>query len=338
MAVEPIEKLFTYLDEVATVLEKNEVMTYLEGIASAGENLFYENVCQRVDESLKETLQDKLDDVKGFQFEAEHVRKAFQLATLKGMKSAVMPHHTMTPDAVCLFISYLFNKLVGRDRKKKTVLDLALGSGNLMYSIINHSPVTLAPFGVEVDETLLKLAFSSANLQKHPIELFHRDSIEPLPLGEVDAVVTDLPVGYYPKDDVAKSYELRREDGHSYIHYLMIEQAIKMTKDGGFLFFIIPNFLFDSDQAKKLNDFIKATTNIIALLQLPMSLFKAEKHAKSIFILQKKAEAIKPPRQALLVELPSFSNKEALVAITKKIDQWFLQELFLPNESVKGGR
>lgn len=324
--IDPIERLFTYLDEVATVLEKEGNVTYLEGIASAGENLFYEEICQNVGEGLKETLLEKLENVKGVTFEAEQVRKAFQLATLKGMKQAVMPHHTMTPDAVCLFMSYLLNKLVGHDKKEKMVLDLATGTGNLMYAAINHSTTPLQMLGVEVDETLLKLAYISANLQKHEVQLFHRDSIEPLPLPDVDAVLTDLPAGYYPKDEVAQSYTLRRENEHSYLHHLMIEQAINKTKDGGYLIFLIPNFLFESDQAKELNEYIKETTNIIGLLQLPNTLFQSEKHAKSIFILQKKAEWTKQPRQALLAELPSFSNKEALADMMRKIDQWLKEE------------
>ncbi len=329
MHKDQIEILFTYLDETALLLEKHGSMTYLEGIIGAGENIFHHEVCQDVEESVKQSLLEQLSSIADVQYDAEQIRKAFQLAVLKGMKDAVQPHHSMTPDAVSLFMSYLVNKVVGKKKEPQTLLDLAVGSGNLLHTLLNQVGFPLQARGVEVDETLLQLAYVSANLQKHDVDLFHRDSIEPLPFSEVDLVVADLPVGYYPKDDVAVNYELRRENGHSYLHYLMIEQGIKMTKPGGYLVILIPNFLFESDQSEQLNKFIKSEANVIGLLQLPQTLFQSEKHGKSIFILQRRAEWVKPPKQALMAELPSFSNKEALASMMEQLNKWFEKELSL---------
>ena len=75
-----------------------------------------------------------------------------------------------------------------------------------------------------------------------------------------------------------------------YAHHLFIEQSVKHTKEGGYLFFLVPNFIFESDQAPKLHAFIKETCFIQGLLQLPVSMFKNEKNAKSIFVLQRKAK------------------------------------------------
>ncbi|NEU29900.1 class I SAM-dependent methyltransferase [bacterium LRH843] len=322
-----IETLYTYLDEVAAYLEKEWNIAYLEGLAEAGENLFQKDVCQPLSEDKRRFLHEKLINISELEYKAEDVRKAFQLTVLKGMKGAVQPHHSMTPDAVCLFLSYLTNKVLGKNKEKATILDLALGSGNLLSALANHSTVPLHAYGFEVDETLLKLAFVSANLQKHEFNLFHKDSIEPLAIGEVDLVVTDLPVGFYPKEEIARSYELKADNSHSYIHHLMIEQAIHATKEGGYLFFIIPNFLFEGEQAAKLNNFIKDHTAILGLLQLPKTMFQSEQATKSIFMLQKKSKTSKVPRQALLAELPSFSNMEALADMIEQINKWFEQEL-----------
>ncbi|WP_306807401.1 class I SAM-dependent methyltransferase [Halalkalibacter krulwichiae] len=284
------EILYTYFDEAALYLEKHWNITYLEGLAEAGENLFRGEVCQPLTLDQKNHLLSELDKVNIEDFTQEEIRKSLQLVVLKGMKGVVQPHHSMTPDAVSLFMSYLVNKVVGKQKEQVTLLDLAVGSGNLISALLNHSLTPIQAIGFEVDETLVKLAYVNANLQKHELQLFHQDSIEPIAFPEVDLVVTDVPVGFYPKDEVAHEYQLKAEDGHAYIHHLMIEQAIKKTKAGGFLFFIVPNFLFQSDQAEKLHTYIKEEANILGLLQLPKTMFKTEQAGKSIFMIQKKGK------------------------------------------------
>ncbi|MCL7747806.1 class I SAM-dependent methyltransferase [Halalkalibacter alkaliphilus] len=322
-----MEELYTYLDDVALYLETNGEVTYLEGLAEAGENLFRGEVCQSVNPEQKKWLLDKLSSMDLESVSKEDVRKAYQLAVLKGMKGAVQPHHSMTPDAVCLFLSYLVNKVLNKSEEPAVLLDLAAGSGNLVNAILNQSNKSLSAGAFEVDETLLKLAFVSANLQKHELQLFHQDSIEPIAFQEVDLVVTDLPVGYYPKDQIAQDYVLKAEEGHSFIHHLMIEQAINKTKAGGFLFFLVPNFLFQSEQAKQLHEYVKGKANILGLLQLPKSMFQSDQFGKSIFMLQKKGEQTRQPKQALLAELPSFNKKDSLADMMKQINKWFQEEL-----------
>ena len=59
---------------------------------------------------------------------------------------------------------------------------------------------------------------------------------------------------------------------------------------------------------------------------MPLSMFKHEQAAKSIFILQKKGPMAKAPKQVLLAELPRFSNKTAMQAMMAKIDAWIAGE------------
>ncbi|GLI85725.1 hypothetical protein ANABIO32_34740 [Rossellomorea marisflavi] len=175
---------------------------------------------------------------------------------------------------------------------------------------------------MEIDEVLIKLAYVGANLQKHPLQLFNQDSLEPLMIDPVDLVLSDLPIGYYPNDVRAKDYELQAEEGHSYAHHLFIEQSLKHTKEGGYLFFIVPNNLFESPFAPQLQNFLNETANIQGFLQLPLSLFKNKQAAKSILILQKKGDGVEAPKEILLAQLPSLSNQRALQDILGKIDGW----------------
>jgi len=188
---------------------------------------------------------------------------------------------------------------------------------------MDHLTQPIKAFASEIDPTLLKISLLNANLQKKRVEYFHQDSLKPFLLDPVDLVVTDLPVGYYPDDERANHYELKAEEGHSYSHHLFIEQSLNYTKEGGFLIFIIPEFLFESDQAKQLHAFIQKHAHIIGLIQLPDTAFTSKETKKSIFILQKKGERTKDLKQPLLAMLPSFKNQEAMEDIVMQINNWF---------------
>ncbi|MCF6138225.1 class I SAM-dependent methyltransferase [Pseudalkalibacillus berkeleyi] len=317
-----VETFYRLLHETATLLSEKEQVTYLEGLVMTGEHLVQGAIPDRFDEQTKNDLLYKYQSLSLDDLSKEEIRKGFQLAILKGMQDGVQSHHAMTPDAVALFVGYLVEKTIG-DKERVTMLDPAIGTGNLVSAILNQVKKPVYGYGSEVDETLIKLAYASLNAQEHDIQLYHQDSLKSLMIDPVDFVVTDLPVGYYPDDDTAAKYKLKADSGHSYAHHLMIEQALKHTKEGGFLFFLIPNFLFAGDEAKKLNSFLKEEAVIHGLLQLPLTMFKKEEHAKSIFFLQKKGEGIEPPKEALMAELPSFSEPKALQGIMVQIDNWF---------------
>ncbi|ARP59948.1 class I SAM-dependent methyltransferase [Bacillus thuringiensis] len=320
-----VETLFSIFDSSAVVLRKELDVTYLEALVETGDNLFEGAILQEeLSESAIERLNREYSTFNEETYKGEEIRKAFQLAILKGMKEGVQANHEMTPDAVGMFMSYLFHKFM-QGQNEITVLDPAIGTGNLMTTVFNSAKegLTMSGFGVEVDEVLIKLALVNANLQKHAIEFFHQDGLAPLYIDPVDAVVSDLPIGYYPNEIGASEYKLKADEGMSYAHHLFIEQSVKHTKEGGYLFFLVPNFIFESDQAPKLHAFIKETCFIQGLLQLPVSMFKNEKNAKSIFVLQKKGANVTMPKQALLVELPKFSNMKAMENIMDQLNTWF---------------
>ncbi len=323
MKITPVEDLFTIFNETATIMQEELQCTYLEALAETGENLFHESILQdELSELTVKRLKKSYESINLSQYTNEDVRKSFQLAILKGMKENVQPNHQMTPDAVGMLMGYLVGKFI--QEKTFRLLDPAVGTGNLLTIIMNHQKdKTVEATGVEIDDLLIKLAYINANLQEHPIQFFNQDSLEPLFIEPADAVVSDLPVGYYPNDVRSAEYKLRADEGHSYSHHLFIEQSMNHVKPGGYLFFIIPNGMFESDQAPKLHQYIKDHAYIQGMMQLPLTLFKNERAAKSIFILQKKGEGITPPKQALLVNLPSLSKTAEVEKILNKIDAWF---------------
>lgn len=326
MKISPVEQLFYEFDETSQVLQEELSCTYLDALGETGENFFHGKVIQEeISELSRKRLEKFYHQFSIEKFDKETIRKAYQLAILKGMKQNVQPNHQMTPDAVGLFVSYLVGKFM--IQKEFTILDPAIGTGNLLFTILNQlSDKQIKACGVEIDETLLKLAYVGANLQEHPLQFYNQDSLEPLFIDPADVVVSDLPVGYYPNDVRSAEYELKAETGHTYAHHLFMEQSVRHTKDGGYLFFIIPNNLFVTEQARNLNTFLKAYTHIQGMIQLPLSMFKSEAAAKSILILQKKKEGISAPKQALLVQLPKLSDIESTKSVMRQMDSWFQSE------------
>ena len=66
----------------------------------------------------------------------EDIRKALQLAVLKGMKEHIQPHHQMTPDALGLLAGYLVELFVKKEQA--VILDPAVGTGNLLLTVMNY--------------------------------------------------------------------------------------------------------------------------------------------------------------------------------------------------------
>ncbi|MGE6628892.1 class I SAM-dependent methyltransferase [Bacillus sp. NPDC077027] len=319
MQKDQVSTIFELLDTAAIRLKKENSLSYIEALAEAGEAFFQMNEKDGL-------LKDLIEKADFPSYEHEQTRKAFQLAVLKGQKDISHPNRQMTPDTIGLFVSYLVNKFL-EGQKELVVFDPATGTGNLLLAVLNNvTAETKRGYGSEIDDVLIKIAWAQANLEEKEIEFFHQDSLEPLLMTPADVAVCNLPVGYYPNDERANEYELNAKEGHAFAHYLFIEQSLRYTKDGGFLFFIIPNDLFEGKESTSLKAFINETAYMNALIQLPVSLFKDKKHAKSLFVMQKKAEGLKAPNRMLFANLPSFSNKEAMVGVMRKLDQWFLEE------------
>ncbi|MGG3471059.1 class I SAM-dependent methyltransferase [Neobacillus pocheonensis] len=322
MNISPIEQLFTLFNETAMTLQEELNCTYLEALAETGENLFQGSILQEeLSELTVKRLKKQYEDIHIQKYSNEEIRKAYQLVILKGMKENVQPNHQMTPDTVGMLVGYLVERFMKQSSFR--LLDPAVGTGNLLTTVLNHMQRKITSIGVEIDDLLIKLAYVNANLQEHPVQLFNQDSLEPLFIDPVDAIIADLPVGFYPNDVRAADYQLKADEGHSYAHHLFIEQSVRHTKPGGYLFFIIPNGLFESEQADQLKEYFKENVIIQGLLQLPTSMFKNKSAAKSILILQKKGVNVTPPKQALLVDLPSLSSAVEVDKILVKMEKWF---------------
>ncbi|WLR44183.1 class I SAM-dependent methyltransferase [Bacillus carboniphilus] len=314
-----VEDLYSKLNKGAEWICKKNDISYIEALTILADVLKGENE----QESHFKELLELINPIHFDDYSKEEIRKSVQLVILKGQKEGTQPNHQMTPDAISIFMGYLVHKFVQvlENNKNVTVLDPVVGSGNLLTAVLNQLDVKTS-YGIDIDEVLLKISMLNGNAQAHHLELFLQDSLMPFYIEPVDLVVADLPVGYYPNDENAATFELKSEQGHSYAHHLLIEQSLSYLKTDGYGFFIIPNQLFDSPEAHKLKTFLQKHAIVQGVIQLPLNVFKSEKYAKSIFILQKKGDETKAPKQAMLVNMPSFSDPSKVESVLGKIDQW----------------
>lgn len=305
--MEKLEQIFSSINEKSEQYEQTNEVTYLEGVLH----------------TLEDILDEKIEWV-GKDATKEEIRKAIQLAILKGMRKTSQPNHQMTPDTLGLLVGYFVEQFVEVKLKEGpiSILDPAVGTGNLLLTVMNLLDGKTFATGVEVDETLIRLAADTAELTKQPLMLYHQDALQKLLVDPVDVVVCDLPVGFYPNEEVAVDFQLCAHEGMSYAHHLFIEQSMNHSKEGAYLFFLIPANLFESEQSKDLHKYLKINAWIQAVVQLPEGLFANKALEKSLLILQKQSKEHQAPREVLLAKVPSMSNKQALAAFFEKVQIW----------------
>lgn len=300
-----MEVLFEKLDVKSKDLHDENGQSYIENLGLAMEDI-YTNQRDLLEQS---TLQER--------------RKAFQFAYLSLLKEEVIqPNHQMTPDSIGFILSYLVN-LFNKNKKELNIVDIASGTGHLSATINEQNQdKTLMHHLIEVDPVLQRVSIHLANFLEIPFDVYPQDAIMPLPLEEADVIVGDLPVGYYPVDERSKEMILGFDEGHSYSHYLLLEQAVTATRPGGYVFLIVPTNIFEGEEVKQLQKYIATETEMQAFLNFPNSLFKTEQSRKSLLILQKKDPGNTKSVEVLLANIPDFKAQSQLQTFLSEVDEW----------------
>ncbi len=237
-------------------LKKALDTSYLDAFIESGDNLIEGKVQVedgRPAPQLEQQLQTLYDSVDKPSLSKEVVRQAVQLVMLKAIREdEIQANHQLTPDTIGMVMGYLVVRLF--KQQPLTILDPAVGTANLLTTVMNqladavHQPI--AGIGIDNDDSLLSVADISTTLQGNSVTLQHQDALGELLLPAVDLVVSDLPIGYYPLDDKVTSFKTHAQSGHSYVHHLLMEQAMQYVKPGGFGVFLVPSQLFATPESK----------------------------------------------------------------------------------------
>src|SRR5699024_7780233 len=213
-----------------------------------------------------------------------------------------------------------------QNKKTVNIVDPTVGTGNLLIEVIEQLNMTdkfhINAAALDNDDTLVALAKSFSEVMNLNLDAYHQDSVADWDITDIDMAVADLPVGYYPIDENAKNFQTSAESGHSYAHHLLIEQTMNNLNDGGLGIFIVPSQIFQTDQAKKLSEWMVSSVYLQAVLDLPANLFASKEAQKAVVVLQKHGNNAKQVENVLMGTIPDTNNPKLFEGFKDQLQDW----------------
>ena len=279
MNFEAIETAFELLLENVQTIE-NDLGTH------AYDALIEQNSYYLGAEVANEVIIKNNEKLRALDLSKEEWRRAFQFLFIKlGQLEALQANHQFTPDAIGFIILYLLEGLTKDDQLD--VLEIGSGTGNLAETLLNNSQKTLNYMGMEVDDLLIDLSASIADVVNSSAVYIQEDAVRPHILKESDVIISDLPVGYYPNDEIASRFKVAATGEHTYAHHL-----------------------------KK---WLSGYADIITVVTLPEAAFGNKHNMKSIFVLKKQTENAP---ETFVYPLSDLQNPEVLKDFTENFQKW----------------
>ncbi|ATO46889.1 hypothetical protein C5L30_000672 [Companilactobacillus farciminis] len=256
------------------------------------------------------------------------LKQAITVAIIKAQKDdKAEVNKLMTPDAIGLIASLIAYEVLNVQNKKTVnIVDPTVGTGNLLIEVIEQLNMTdkfhINAAALDNDDTLVALAKSFSEVMNLNLDAYHQDSVADWDITDIDMAVADLPVGYYPIDENAKNFQTSAESGHSYAHHLLIEQTMNNLNDGGLGIFIVPSQIFQTDQAKKLSEWMVSSVYLQAVLDLPANLFASKEAQKAVVVLQKHGNNAKQVENVLMGTIPDTNNPKLFEGFKDQLQDW----------------
>ena len=311
MNFEKIEKAYGYLLENTQTIQNDLQTNFYDALVE--QNAIY------LDGQTELTLvKENNQRLKDLNLNKEEWRRSFQYLLMKAAQTEpLQANHQFTPDGIGFLLVFLVDQLASSD--KVDVLEIGSGTGNLAQTLMNNCQRSLDYLGLEIDDLLIDLAASMAEVMKADVNFAQGDAIRPQVLKESDVIISDLPVGYYPDDAIASRYQVASPQGHTYAHHLLIEQSLKYLKPGGVAIFLAPNDLLTSEQSPLLKKWMQDHAQVLAMVTLPENLFRSANLAKTIFVLRKQEEAVVQP---FVYPLTDLQNQEDVMKFRESFQNW----------------
>mgnify|MGYP000974300778 FL=1 len=311
MNFEKIEKAYGYLLENTQTIQNDLQTNFYDALVE--QNAIY------LDGQTELTLvKENNQRLKDLNLNKEEWRRSFQYLLMKAAQTEpLQANHQFTPDGIGFLLVFLVDQLASSD--KVDVLEMGSGTGNLAQTLMNNCQRSLDYLGLEIDDLLIDLAASMAEVMKADVNFAQGDAVRPQVLKESDVIISDLPVGYYPDDAIASRYQVASPQGHTYAHHLLIEQSLKYLKPGGVAIFLAPNDLLTSEQSPLLKKWMQDHAQVLAMVTLPENLFRSANLAKTIFVLRKQEEAEVQP---FVYPLTDLQDQEDVMKFRESFQNW----------------
>ena len=268
------------------------------------------------EEKVEEQIKQKLDDLKKYLNEegvnAEEVRRAFLLLDIKGFKNVNFPLDLITPDAISIIITELIKYSCSKE--KINLLDFNFGVGNLAFTIANHLDKDVHLIGFDNHSLLASIATMKANMMNTMLDMYHEDCLDFYP-SEIDVVVSDIATYDYQNDLYHSSLY---EKGVRYFPYLAIEHFLELKGDVTYIYLIDKDF-FSQKGNDLFREMLREKGTIKSLIALPENFFLNDTFTKSILILNNKPSTIHSSTEVFV--LPPLQENKMFMNVMKKIEE-----------------
>ena len=311
MDFEKIEQAYTYLLENVQIIQNDLTTNFYDA-------LIEQNGIYLDGQTNLEDVKKNNQALKRLAHRKEEWLRTYQFLLMKAAQTEpLQANHQFTPDAIGHLMIFLVEQLW--PAKDLSLLELGSGMGILGASFLTSMNKKVDYLGIELDDLLIDLAASMAEVMDLQMGFVQGDAVRPQVLKESDFIVSDLPIGYYPDDQIASRYQVAAKDEHTYAHHLLMEQSLKYLKTGGYAIFLAPTDLLTSPQSDLLKSWLTDQAQLVAIVALPEDLFAQGAQSKTIFVVQKKVvEGFEP----FVYPLASLRDPEILLEFKENFQNW----------------
>ena len=311
MDFEKIEQAYTYLLENVQIIQNDLTTNFYDA-------LIEQNGIYLDGQTNLEDVKKNNQALKRLALRKEEWLRTYQFLLMKAAQTEpLQANHQFTPDSIGHLIIFLMEQLWPAENL--SLLELGSGMGILGASFLTSMNKKVDYLGIELDDLLSDLAASMAEVMDLQMGFVQGDAVRPQVLKESDIIVSDLPIGYYPDDQIASRYQVAAKDEHTYAHHLLMEQSLKYLKTGGYAIFLAPTDLLTSPQSDLLKSWLTDQAQLVAIIALPEDLFAQGAQSKTIFVLQKQAiEGLEP----FVYPLASLRDPEILLEFKENFQNW----------------
>ena len=311
MDFEKIEQAYTYLLENVQIIQNDLATSFYDA-------LIEQNGIYLDGQTNLEQVKKNNQALKRIALRKEEWLRTYQFLLMKAAQTEpLQANHQFTPDAIGHLMIFIIEQLCPTE--DLSLLELGSGMGILGSSFLTSMNKKVDYLGIELDDLLIDLAASMAEVMDLQMGFVQGDAVRPQVLKESDIIVSDLPVGYYPDDQTASRYQVAAKNEHTYAHHLLMEQSLKYLKSDGYAIFLAPNDLLTSTQSDLLKNWLQKHAQIVAMITLPENLFSQGSNSKVIFVLQKKGSTAVEP---FVYPLSNLRDSQELADFKEKFQIW----------------
>ena len=311
MDFEKIEQAYTYLLENVQIIQNDLATSFYDA-------LIEQNGIYLDGQTNLEQVKKNNQALKRLALRKEEWLRTYQFLLMKAAQTEpLQANHQFTPDAIGHLMIFIIEQLCPTE--DLSLLELGSGMGILGSSFLTSMNKKVDYLGIELDDLLIDLAASMAEVMDLQMGFVQGDAVRPQVLKESDIIVSDLPVGYYPDNQTASRYQVAAKGEHTYAHHLLMEQSLKYLKTGGYAIFLAPTDLLTSPQSDLLKSWLTDKAQILAMLTLPESLFSNPAYAKTIFVLRKQEEESVQP---FVYPFTDLQDQDQVVHFMESFQNW----------------